>query len=395
MRAVGLKNIVLFALAAACAGGENPATSGFTSQFSASGPGSTSPPGTSDGATDGTSATDATTGGTSATDPSDSTTATVDPTSTGTSTDPTTSTTTSSTTEPASSTDSTDTGDCPDGTLGCPCYGNNTCNDGLTCEAGVCVPLPVCGDGVVEGDEECDDGDANDDTAACKSDCTAQKCGDGFVGPDEECDDGNMVDNDACTNACVITFCGDGAVQLGEECDDGNMVDTDACINCKAAVCGDGIVHQGVEECDDGNAVDNDGCSNSCQHTCGGKFATVWCPQVGTNEQYTRCESVSPDKKTCYNPVIKYGTVEGGIPSSHVTNNYNTWCTQLGFAGWSGQVTYGFRPCNAPQGRLFGCTGYDENVWHWCDWQDGYWRNQILNYHTCNDGEQVTSITCL
>ena len=27
-------------------------------------------------------------------------------------------------------------------------------------------------------------------------------------------------------------------------------------------------------------------------------------------------------------------------------------------------------------------------------WQDGPWYNQILDYHTCNDGQQITSITC-
>ncbi|HWB75584.1 MAG TPA: hypothetical protein VG755_11535, partial [Nannocystaceae bacterium] len=35
-------------------------------------------------------------------------------------------------------------------------------------------PDPNCGNGVVEGVEECDQGGANADTAACKSDCTDQ-----------------------------------------------------------------------------------------------------------------------------------------------------------------------------------------------------------------------------
>ena len=69
--------------------------------------------------------------------------------------------------------------------------------------------------------------------------------------------------------------------------------------------------------------------------------------------------------------------------------------TQLGFPGWGGQVSYGVRSCNAPQGRLFGCTGYDEFVWHWCDWQDGDWLNEQLDYPFCNDGGEISSITCL
>jgi hypothetical protein len=56
-------------------------------------------------------------------------------------------------------------------------------------------------------------------------------------------------------------------------------------------------------------------------------------------------------------------------------------------------VQYGPRACNAPQGGLFGCQGYDENVWHWCDWQDGTWLNQSLEWHQCNSTE-ITSVTC-
>src|SRR5688572_100192 len=46
----------------------------------------------------------------------------------------------------------------------------------------------VCGDGVLQPDEDCDQGAVNDDTAACKSDCTTNVCGDGARGPGEGCD---------------------------------------------------------------------------------------------------------------------------------------------------------------------------------------------------------------
>ena len=290
-------------------------------------------------------------------------------------------------------------GGCEDGTPSCPCYGNMTCNDGLVCEDDVCVPaMPVvCGDGMIGGMEECDAGAENGDMNLCKSDCTDQKCGDGFVGPGEACDDGNAVDNDACSNTCVPAACGDMVVQMGEACDDGNVEATDACIACKAAACGDTFVQAGVEECDDGNANNGDGCSAACKKEapkCGGAFTTGWCPQSGTKEQFTRCESVANGGKTCNNPFIKYGFVENGVPASHGGNDFPKWCQQLGFAGYAGQVSYGNRPCAAPQGKLFGCTGYDENVWHWCDWQDGNWYNQALDHHNCNDGVEITSITC-
>ncbi|MCA9661711.1 MAG: DUF4215 domain-containing protein [Myxococcales bacterium] len=59
--------------------------------------------------------------------------------------------------------------------------------------------------------------------------------------------------------------CGDGVQEGGEECDDGNQDNTDGCLNtCVAASCGDGFVQAGVEECDDGNDFDKDFCSNAC-----------------------------------------------------------------------------------------------------------------------------------
>ncbi|MBI5754996.1 DUF4215 domain-containing protein, partial [Candidatus Peregrinibacteria bacterium] len=60
-------------------------------------------------------------------------------------------------------------------------------------------------------------------------------CGDGHVDADEECDDGNTIDTDSCSNACkiptVTPLCGNGIVETGEQCDDGNTVDTDNCRN--------------------------------------------------------------------------------------------------------------------------------------------------------------------
>ena len=53
----------------------------------------------------------------------------------------------------------------------------------------------------------------------CEADCTV--CGDAVVDADEQCDDGNGIDNDDCRNDCTIPVCGDGIVQsLFETCDD-------------------------------------------------------------------------------------------------------------------------------------------------------------------------------
>lgn len=123
---------------------------------------------------------------------------------------------------------------------------------------------PVCGNGVLEEGEECDDGNL-EVRDACLPTCKNAACGDGIVWTGmEECDDGNGVD-DSCTNGCAMGGCGDGIVWIGqEECDDGNQSNDDACTNlCQKIECGDGEL-QGDEACDDGNTIDEDDCSNEC-----------------------------------------------------------------------------------------------------------------------------------
>ncbi|MBI5501065.1 MAG: DUF4215 domain-containing protein [Deltaproteobacteria bacterium] len=122
-----------------------------------------------------------------------------------------------------------------------------------------------CGDGFLHaGVEQCDDGGANSDTApdACRTDCVPSGCGDGVVDTGEACDDGNTIDGDACRNDCRRPGCGNGLVESGEECDDGDTDNTDACLaGCVAASCGDGFLWIGVEECE--------GSFGPCSTTCG------------------------------------------------------------------------------------------------------------------------------
>lgn len=63
-------------------------------------------------------------------------------------------------------------------------------------------------------------------------------------------------------------MCGDGVVDEGEECDEGaENRDEGACtLDCKAAVCGDGLVWEGTEACDD--AADNGKAYNGCSDIC-------------------------------------------------------------------------------------------------------------------------------
>jgi cysteine-rich repeat protein len=77
------------------------------------------------------------------------------------------------------------------------------------------------------------------------------------------CFDGEFV---LSHGACQQAICGDGIVDAGESCDDGNTNDGDGCSStCQEELsqCGNSIV-EGSEQCDDGNVNDGDECSNSC-----------------------------------------------------------------------------------------------------------------------------------
>ncbi|MCK6551641.1 DUF4215 domain-containing protein [Myxococcota bacterium] len=161
-----------------------------------------------------------------------------------------------------------------------------------------------CGNGVVEGEEECDDGKllSND---GCSEDCLIEypACGDGRVDANEGCDDGNTSDGDGCDHLCQVEApppaCGDGRVDANEGCDDGNTIDGDGCASgcaveagyaCAGApsacvpVCSDGLVIS-TEACDDANLLDGDGCSAQC-----GVEAGYSCPTPGV-----LCEAVCGD----------------------------------------------------------------------------------------------------
>lgn len=81
-----------------------------------------------------------------------------------------------------------------------------------------CLPSS-CGDGFIQAArEECDDANARNDDVCVN--CKFATCGDGFRWADvEACDDGNRIDDDACDNGCHLPVCGDGVREGAEECD--------------------------------------------------------------------------------------------------------------------------------------------------------------------------------
>lgn len=137
---------------------------------------------------------------------------------------------------------------------------------------------PVCGNGMLEGYEECDDGNTVDGDG-CTRHCAREVCGNGVLDPGEECDDGNTNLGDGCSPTCRVETCGNGVLEADEACDDGNRIGGDGCAADCAAVqagwrcrrpgqpcsptCGN-AVRDGSETCDDGNTLDGDGCSHDC-----------------------------------------------------------------------------------------------------------------------------------
>ncbi len=207
-----------------------------------------------------------------------------------------------------------------------PMCGDGVVDDGEECDDGNddntddCVDECVaaaCGDGHVwAGTEACDDGGESE---TCNADCTAAACGDGVLNmaAGEGCDDGNTDDGDGCSAMCTNEDCGDGVVNGLEECDDGNDVDGDDCTNmCLNAVCGDSVVwdmENGMEACDDGNAEDGDNCTNMClAPVCGDGI--VWNMGDGTEE----CDDGNDDDTDecvsgCLNAVCGDGFVLAGV----------------------------------------------------------------------------------
>ena len=126
---------------------------------------------------------------------------------------------------------------------------------------------PVCGDGRVQGNEECDDGNrANDD--GCKADCTrspmdAGACGNGHLDPGEECDGHAGLEDptrQVCSPDCtLIPICGNGFLERSEACDDGNTENGDDCdARCEVASVCTGVCASSDDDMDAGD------CELSC-----------------------------------------------------------------------------------------------------------------------------------
>jgi cysteine-rich repeat protein len=173
----------------------------------------------------------------------------------------------------------------------------------------------LCGNGIRDEGEECDDANTSvgDGCTGCRVDdgwtCLPKTggetcspiCGNGRRFGGKECDDGNVANGDGCTAACTI--------ERGWSCSGGTLTSKDTCI----VRCGDGI-RFGSEGCDDGNGISGDGCSSTCaieqgfvcNHTARSTdfFADSFCTRCGDlrrlgNFNNEQCDSNSPGCVNC------------------------------------------------------------------------------------------------
>ena len=135
-------------------------------------------------------------------------------------------------------------GVCRDGNC-LPCRTDTECIAG-SCKNGQCggptlvAATPVCGNGILDGTEECDDGNRRDGDG-CSSLCSIEGvkaaaprsvCGNGIREEGEGCDAGTQNSNSpgaVCRPNCALPRCGDSIRDINESCDDGNTMDKDGC----------------------------------------------------------------------------------------------------------------------------------------------------------------------
>lgn len=154
---------------------------------------------------------------------------------------------------------------CDDGNLRAGDGCSDTCalENGWDCPGPGAACSPKCGDAVLIGDEQCD---PPNPSAGCSSDCRLEP---GFA-----CDPPPVPPAELAPSTCHRTVCGDGVKEGAEACDDDNDIDGDGCSGgCRleptctggtcTTVCGDGIKFA-PEACDDGNVESGDGCSLDC-----------------------------------------------------------------------------------------------------------------------------------
>jgi cysteine-rich repeat protein len=135
------------------------------------------------------------------------------------------------------------------------------CANAAACGLGHCltdgVPAGYCSFSCI-ADIDCGPG------ALCRSLNGENRCGLACARHNQCRQDDGYICHDL--GVCWLPVCGNGQVEGAEDCDDANLRQTDDCLNnCTDAFCGDGHIQDDVEACDDGDRDNENACSNMCE----------------------------------------------------------------------------------------------------------------------------------
>jgi cysteine-rich repeat protein len=242
-------------------------------------------------------------------------------------------------------------------------------------------------------------------------------CGNGITEAIEQCDDGNTNNNDGCSNSCRTPACGNGVREWTEQCDVGTNNGkpgspcTAQCLNAGvASVCGNGL-REGNEQCDDGNKSNTDTCSNVCTALGGAGPAC----RVQAFDSYgsvpltttLSCSGAQPGRTVII--ITKNNTLINSSETANKTftfseagrytircypdaaNNQTNSCTTV--VNVDGQCGNGLREqgeqCDDGNANNYdGCSNYCRLTWSTCG-------NGILDSgEQCDDGNNNSSDTC-
>jgi cysteine-rich repeat protein len=172
---------------------------------------------------------------------------------------------------------------------------NKSCEDDYHCSLGPCdVQSGRCvGNQSIacEEDLDCGYGDCRVmDTDSCTAECakpvrelpSPELCGDGVIDTGEECDDGNRAGHDGCTENCILesAICDGGSCSRdmfvcedGSSCNMGNGCREGVCklrrecaTQCVFGLCGDEYIDPG-ESCDNGRHCEDDSSKQCWSHS--------------------------------------------------------------------------------------------------------------------------------
>jgi len=216
---------------------------------------------------------------------------------------------------------------------------------------------PFCGDGVTDRWEECDSGFDNQNTSNhCRLNCKKPFCGDGIVDFNEQCDPA-VKNGPACTSNCHL-LCGNGVVDNGEQCDNGannNNYQSNACrTSCRNHYCGDGVVDN-EEQCDNGPSNAN-GTSDSCRGNCKLPFCGDGIIDLKLGEECDGGSQCSNCKLLCGNGVINVGEqCDDGPLNANADGHCRTTCQNPSCGDYVYDPSRGEECDDGPEGSLY-CT---------------------------------------